>query len=36
MRRFAWTDPLAYVLGSAERRRLQRVAEGIELRGSSA
>lgn len=26
MRRFAWTDPLAYLLGNAERRRLRRAA----------
>ena len=40
MRRFAWTDPLAYLLGNAERRRLQlvarraRSAEDIVLRAS--
>ena len=28
VRRFAWTDPLAYWLGNAERRRLRAAAEG--------
>ena len=35
VRRFAWTDPVAYWLGNAERRRLQAAAARIPLRGSA-
>jgi LmbE family N-acetylglucosaminyl deacetylase len=41
MRRFAWTDPLAYLLGNAERLRLQSVAgrtrrsEELDVGGSA-
>jgi len=35
MRRFAWTDPLAYLLGNAERRRLRlAAAEGSPFRAA--
>ncbi len=36
VRRFAWTDPLAYWLGNAERRRLQAAAVRLETQGSAA
>jgi LmbE family N-acetylglucosaminyl deacetylase len=36
VRRFAWTDPLAYWLGNAERRRLQAAAARLATQGSAA
>ena len=35
VRRFAWTDPLAYWLGNGERRRLQAAAAGAAVHRSS-
>jgi len=36
VRRFAWTDPLAYWLGNAERRRLQAAAARLATQRSAA
>ena len=36
VRRFAWTDPLAYWLGNAERRRLQAAAMRLATQGGAA
>jgi LmbE family N-acetylglucosaminyl deacetylase len=36
VRRFAWTDPLAYWLGNAERRRLQAAAARLATQGGAA
>jgi LmbE family N-acetylglucosaminyl deacetylase len=36
VRRFAWTDPLAYWLGNGERRRLQLAAARLATQGSAA